>query len=182
MLEPIRERGLCGWQSAEDGSEGGKYEVCVLTGGEMTKAKMMSGCYNYWHSTHIFPLSRHFTAPSCRQQQPPCMPAQTFNLHLSKTCLIQPGTALAKHPVFVDCIWQMRFFKAWWSILQWLHWTDLPTPSKPWLGTGKGSSHSNPLLKPGNHVPIHQYLSQSRVDAKITPPSWGWWEANMQAG
>lgn len=76
---------------------------------------------------------------------------------------IHPGIhppALAKHPVIVDCIWQMRSIKAWWSILQWLHWTDLPTPSKPWLGTGKGSSHSNLRLKPCNHVPIHQFMCQ----------------------
>lgn len=79
MLKPIWARGLCRWQSAGDGSETGKYEVCVLTGGEMTKAKMMSGCYYCWHSTKMFPPSRHFTALSCRQQQqPPCTTAQTL--------------------------------------------------------------------------------------------------------
>lgn len=92
-LKPIWERGLCGWQSAGDGSDGGKYEVCVLTGEEMTKAKMMSGCYYCWHSTKLFPPSGHFTALSCSSSS--SRHAQRHEVHLSRPCLIQPGTALA---------------------------------------------------------------------------------------
>lgn len=86
MLKPIWERRLCGWQSAGDGSEGGKYEVCVLTGREMTKAKMMSGCYYCWHSTKMFhsqDISRRSPAGSSSHRA-----RQHTILQLSNTCLI----------------------------------------------------------------------------------------------
>lgn len=94
--------------------------------------------------------------------------AWPFNLHLSQTCLIHPGIhfpVLAKQPLIVHCIW---FIKAWWSILQQLPWTDLPTQSKSWLGADKGSSHSNLWLKPRNNEPIHQFLCQSHVKMNKT--------------
>lgn len=166
--------GLCGWRGSGDGSEGGKYEVCVLTGGEMTKAEMMSGCYYCWHSAEIF----HRREVLLRS------PADSSRHHAAQipTFIQNMFNPAWNSSAIVDSIWQNRFFWTRWSILQRLHWTDLTTPSKPWLGTGKDSRESNSLLKPRNHVPIHQCLSQSREAAKTTPTPWGWWEAKTQAG
>lgn len=138
MLKPIWEAALrlakcCWWLSG--------WKVWgVSSPEETTRTEMMSRCYDDWQSTYIFPLPHHITAPSCG-----------YNVwqHKYPTYFFEP-----KHPsdpawkIFVDCIWRRRFFKAWWSILHWLHWTDLPTTSKPWLGTGKGSGHSDLLLNP----------------------------------
>lgn len=153
-----------------DGSEGGKYEVCVLTRREMTKAEMMSGCYYCcWHSTKMFHrwdvLLRSPADSSSHRAQ------RHKILLLSKTWLIHSsGSApcacslLSDKLHFCDCGDQYHSDCAELISLHHL---------KPWLGTGKGSSEVNPLLKPGNHVPIHQCLSQSRVAAKTTPTSWG---------
>lgn len=108
MLKPIFWGGQTLWLEG-DSLEGGKYEVFVLTGGEMTKAEMMRGRYYCWHSTESFHRQRHFTALSCRLRQNPGA-RQHKILQLSKTWLIQPGTALAEHSAFVDCIWQMKIF------------------------------------------------------------------------
>lgn len=124
-----------------------------------------------------FPPSRRFTALSCRQQHSHGarkLQNPTFIHNLFNPVWNSSGS---EHPAFVDCIWQIRFYQARRSASQWLDWTDLPTPSKPWLGTGRGKSESNPLLKSGNGVPIHQGLSQSHEDAKTAPASWEWWEA-----
>lgn len=59
------EKGLCGWLSTGDSAEGGKYEVCVLTGGETTKACVMRGSDDCRHSTSIFPPAGQFAALSC---------------------------------------------------------------------------------------------------------------------
>lgn len=92
MLKPIWETRLCGWQSAGDGSGDGKYEVCVLTGGEMTKAKMMSGCYYCWHSTFFHRQDILLRSPAGSSSH---RARRHKLLRLSKTCLIRPEPALA---------------------------------------------------------------------------------------
>lgn len=59
-----------------DGSEGGKYEVCVLTerGNDKSRDDEWVLLLLTFHKN--VPLSRHFTALACRQQQPPCTMAQ----------------------------------------------------------------------------------------------------------
>lgn len=63
MLKPIWEAALrlakcCWWLSG--------WKVWGVSSPEETRrTEMMSGCYDDWQSTYIFPLPRHIIAPSC---------------------------------------------------------------------------------------------------------------------
>lgn len=132
MLKPIWEAALrlakcCWWLSG--------WKVWGVSSPEETRrTEMMSGRYDDWRSTYVFPLRPLLAVMHDSTNIQPSFSSQNMSDPAWK--------------IYVDCIWRRRFFKAWRSILHGLHWTDLPTTSKPWLGTGKGSGHSDLLLNP----------------------------------